>query len=372
MKILLLGDYSNVHWTLAEGLREIGHSVTVVSDGDSWKGYQRDISLKRTDTSHLSALKYVFRVVSEFRKFRGYDVVQLINPVFLQLKAERIYPFYRFLRRHNDSVFLGAFGMDHYWVKAGMDCRTFRYSDFNIGKQLRIDENENVTFINDWLYGQKGVLNKEIAQDCDGIISGLQEYECSYRPYFSEKLRYIPFPINTSLIVPQIKDAEKRRVRIFIGIQRARSHYKGTDIMLQAAEKVVAEYPDLCELIRVESVPYNEYQVLMDSSDILLDQLYSYTPAMNALLAMAKGLVVVGGGEPENYELLNETSLRPIINVVPTEDSVYCALKDLVLHREKIPILSKQSIEYIHKHHDYCKVAQQYITFWTGQISKKV
>lgn len=43
MKILLLGEYSNVHWTLAQGLRALGHSVTVVSDGDGWKNYPRDI-----------------------------------------------------------------------------------------------------------------------------------------------------------------------------------------------------------------------------------------------------------------------------------------------------------------------------------------
>lgn len=29
MKILLMGEYSNVHATLAEGLRKLGHEVTV-------------------------------------------------------------------------------------------------------------------------------------------------------------------------------------------------------------------------------------------------------------------------------------------------------------------------------------------------------
>ena len=47
MKILLLGEYSNVHATLAEGLRTIGHQVTVVSNGDFWKDYPRDIDMSR-------------------------------------------------------------------------------------------------------------------------------------------------------------------------------------------------------------------------------------------------------------------------------------------------------------------------------------
>ena len=47
MKILLLGEYSNVHNTLARGLRELGHTVTVVSNGDFWKNYPRDINVSR-------------------------------------------------------------------------------------------------------------------------------------------------------------------------------------------------------------------------------------------------------------------------------------------------------------------------------------
>lgn len=37
MKILLLGEFSNLHWTLAEGLRKLGHEVCVVSNGDRWE-----------------------------------------------------------------------------------------------------------------------------------------------------------------------------------------------------------------------------------------------------------------------------------------------------------------------------------------------
>jgi len=107
----------------------------------------------------------------------------------------------------------------------------------------------------------------------------------------------------------------------------------------------------------------------MNGSDVILDQLYSYTPAMNGLLGMAKGLVVVGGGEEENYEILNEKTLRPIINVLPDEDSVYQALRHLALHKELIPDLSNQSMEYIRKHHHYVKVARKYVDFWTARIS---
>jgi glycosyltransferase involved in cell wall biosynthesis len=103
---------------------------------------------------------------------------------------------------------------------------------------------------------------------------------------------------------------------------------------------------------------------MMDNSDVLLDQLYAYTPAMNALLAMSKGIVVVGGGEEENYEILHEDELRPIINVEPNYESVFQALEELVLHPEKMLQLKRQSVEYVAKHHDYVKVAKRYETLY--------
>jgi hypothetical protein len=134
--------------------------------------------------------------------------------------------------------------------------------------------------------------------------------------------------------------------------------------MLRALERLQQQYPHQCEIVKAESVPYEEYQHLMNSSDIILDQLYSYTPAMNALLAMSKGLILVGGGEPENYGIINETELRPIINVLPDEEDVFRQLEAIVLHPECIERLSRESRQYIERHHDHKKVAQQYIVFW--------
>lgn len=367
MKILLVGEYSNVHWTLAEGLRALGHNVTVVSDGDSWKGYLRDIDLRRRHLDSTSALRrfggtvrYLFDIARHWPSLRGFDVVQIINPVFLDLKAERIWPFYQYLRRHNGRVVLGAFGIDHYWVRVGMDCRTFRYSDFNFGSQLR-DYPFMHTMIDDWLHGPKGDLNRRIAEDADAIVTGLYEYHRCYLPFFRSKAHFIPFPINLSSVTPSIPYVAHSPLNFFIGIQRSRSSYKGTDIMLRALQRLRDDYPGQVEIVIAENVPFARYQELMNASHVLLDQLYSYTPAMNALLAMAKGIIVVGGGEEEQYALLGENQLRPIINVQPTEQDVYdqIALR-LLSGREDIVQLQRDSVEYIRRHHDHIKVARQY------------
>lgn len=373
MKILLLGEYSNVHNTLARGLRALGHEVVVASDGDGWKDYPRDVDLKRLSLGVASSVRYMLRLVRQFRTFKGYDVVQLINPVFIHLKAERIYRFYDYLRRHNRSVVLGAFGMDHYYVKACLDFHTFRYSDFNFGSAERHSE-ENDVFKCDWLHGEKGRLNRYVAADCDAIVSGLYEYDASYRnePALREKLHFIPFPVVSQAAVTCHLHEAGTPLRFFIGIQKSRSVYKGTDIMWHALQRVAKERPVGCVVRKAESVPFAQYVQMMNESEVILDQLYSYTPAMNALEAMSRGLVNVGGAEPENYEILHEEHLRPIINVLPDEEDVYRCLLELVDHREELfPRLQRESMEYIAKHHDYIVVARKYEQLYRSVLEKR-
>lgn len=375
MKILLMGEYSNVHATLAEGLRKLGHHVTVLSNGDFWKNYPRDIDLVRKP-GKLGGIMYMMKLYTNVHKLRGYDIVQLINPMFLELKAERIFPIYQYLRKHNKKIILGGFGMDYYWVSVCCKYKPLRYSDFNIGDELRTNA-DALKERKDWLGTEKGRLNQMIAEDCDGIITGLYEYWACYQPGFPQKTTFIPFPIKPKLITSgngnSYTNAENhqvipldipKKVKLFIGINKSRSEYKGTDIMLKAAQAIAKKYPDKAELRIAESIPFAEYVKMMNGSDAILDQLYSYTPSMNPLEAMARGIICIGGGEPENYEIIHEDKLRPIINVLPNYESVYQELEHLVLHPELVPLLKQQSIEYISKHHDYIKVAKRYEAFY--------
>lgn len=361
MRILLLGDYSNVHATLAEGFKALGHECVVASDGDGWKNYPRDIDLKR-EYGLQGNTSYLWRLTKALPKMRGYDVVQLINPMFLELKAERIQPIYRYLRRNNGKVVLGSFGMDYYWVHVNSYQRPLRYGDFNFGDQMRTDP-EAEFYRKEWISTPKEKLNRTIAEDCDGIVAELYEYWVTYQQ-FKDKMRFIPAPIKMPDKLAEGSFSKNGVVKIFVGINKLRSAYKGTDIMLRAAQAVREKYPDRLQLQVAEDVPFDQYQEMMNSSDAILDQLYSYTPAMNSLLAMSKGIINIGGGEPENYEILGEKKLRPIINVQPTFESCYEEIEKLVLHPESIPSLQQQSIAYVQKHHDYLKVAQQYIDFY--------
>ena len=335
MKILLFGEYSNLHATLATGLRELGHQVLVVSDGTRWRNYERDITLMRLGTSAMSGIGYIVKLLSILPRLRDFDIVQLINPDFVWMKSQRAEKVYRYLRRHNRKMLIGAFGIDWYWVDAGLNRKQFRYGDFYIGNHQRTDEPQVKAFVNEWVDTPKGDYCRRVMTDCDGIPACLYEY-----------IR------------------EKDPIRFFIGIDTRRSHFKGTDIMLQALQDIERKYPGRCSIVRAEHIPYDDYQAMMDGCDCILDQLYSYTPAMNALQAMSKGLVCIGGGEPENYDIIGENELRPIVNVEPTYESVFHELEQLILHPDRIPELKRQSIAYVKRHHDHLKVARMYEDYY--------
>ena len=86
---------------------------------------------------------------------------------------------------------------------------------------------------------------------------------------------------------------------------------------------------------------------------------------------MAQGLVVVGGAEPEYYALNARTSgsdctLRPIVNVLPNEESVFEGLEYLVQHRDEIARMRHDSWAFVKRYHDHVAVAKQYLEFWQG------
>jgi len=360
MRILLVGEYSSVHCTLAEGLRGLGHEVTIASNGDFWKDYPCDINLSRSNK-----LVFLWRLIKGLPKMRGYDVVQIINPMFMELKAEKLFSIYKYLRKHNGAMVLCAVGDDYYYPYVNRNMQPMRYSDYNDGTKKRSTKYSEAVY-NDWVGTTKEKLNKYIVRDCDAIVAGAYEYWLPYSivndkdnkgRVLREKLHLVPFPFK---LPKQIHPEPSEKVRVFIGISKKRSEYKGTDIMLKAAQDLMKVYPDRMELRKVEGLPYTEYCKTMDSSDILLDQLYSYGPGMNGLLALAKGIVTFTGGEPEHYGIMGENECRPIIAVQPNYSSVYHELEKLILHPERITELKEESRRYVTRNYDYRNIAKKY------------
>lgn len=372
MKILFVGDGSNYHNTLACALREMGHEAVVVSDGSRWMNTGRDVNLAR-HPGKLGAVRYVLDVLRLLPSMRGYDVVHIVNPIFIHLRPEKVRLVFDYLKRHNRHIFLSAIGTDYEYVRACYDGHTFRYSDYLIGDKVSpyMLSAESAGQDN-WRQPFMARHSQHVIDNIDGIMACLYEYYVAYANVAPEKLCYGGIPIDTRKIVPHIMEDEPAKVRFFLGIQRDRTLLKGTDRLLAALKRVYERHPDKCEMCVVENLPYDEYVARMKSSHVLLDQIYSYTPATNALIAMARGLVAVSGAEPEYYQLIGEQDNHPIINALPySDDELMNTLENVVKHRDRLPQLSRQSREFVEKHNDSRIVAQRHIDFWNKMTTEK-
>ena len=372
MKILFIGDASNFHNTLAHALRDMGHTCVVASDGSRWQKNDRDIDITRK-SGKLGAIGYMVDIIRKLPQMKNFDIVHFVSPHFFHLRPNKLIPFFKYIKKHNQHVFHSAISTDHQYVKTCYDGKTFRYSDYLIGEKTSpYMKSHEGKAQHQWLSSEVADYNEYFIKNIEGTIACLYEYYVSYKDIIPHKLGYAGIPIDTRSLKPNFIENEPDKVRFFIGIQKDRTILKGTDRLLDALKRVCEQYPNQCEMLVAENVPYKEYVKMMLSSHVILDQIYSYTPATNALIAMAQGLVAVSGAEPEFYDFIGETENKPIINISPMiENDIHNKLEWIIQNKHELPRLSRMSREFVVKHNDSHLVAQRHIDFWDKIISKK-
>ncbi len=361
-----------MHNCLAQQLRRMGHKATVASDGSRWMDTRRDIDLKRRP-GKLGTLRYLLDIQCALPQMTGYDIVEIASPIFLRLKPHRVAKVFDYLKAHNTRMVLSAMATDRVYYDACHDGHTFRYSDYMLGDQPSpyVGSGEYIAQQQDnWKQPFMREHNDHILAGIDGAVACLYEYYAAYKPVLGDRVAYAGIPIDTESLDFRPLEQAPDKVRLFIGIQRDRHVIKGTDRLLAVMKRIHDRYPDLTELEVVENLPYDEYTRRMRDSHVILDQLYSYTPGTNALLAMAQGLVAVSGAEPEYYELIGETDNKPIINVSPLiEGDIDHKLSWLVEHRDQLPQMARASRAFVEKHNAAPVVAQRYLDFWQSLIT---
>lgn len=368
LKILFMGDASNFHASLAAALREMGHCVTVVSHGSKWMDTRRDITLSR-QPGKTGAVKYLLDTIKLLPRLRGYDIVHLINPIFLELRPEKIRWVFDYLKRNNRHIYLSAIGTDYIYVQACKSGNVFKYSDYKIGNDpspYMLSQESKEHRQENWDLPVMKWYSDYVTPRFDGVMACLYEYYKAYEGVIPPgRLGYGGIPIEVRSVKPNLITQTPGKVKFFLGRHKGRTVLKGTDLLLDALRRTCDRYPGLCEMQVVENVPYNEYIELLSASHVILDQLYSYTPATNALLGMARGVVAVSGAEPEFYDFIGEHECRPIINVSPlVEGDIDHKLAWIVEHRDRLPELSRMSREFVEKHNDSRIVARRHIDFW--------
>lgn len=389
MKILLIGEASFLHNTLKKGLVERGHRVTTMSDGNGWHDAPRDIDLRRDGRwGKLGGLRVVWQLLRHLPQLCGNDVVQIHNYQFVPLMYSWNTLLLRFLKLTNRRVVKGCFGDD-----PQIFCRQAQgvpaYSDTYWSGQLQNADQHRDRIAEVVEHGAEASWRKTTRM-ADALVACLYEYWLDYNePPYAAKLHYIPLPMeceemvrwydgemvkcvgndtlspshpNDSQLPTNLTTSPPHPLTLLIGLQPKRDFMKGAMKIAAFVEEVARRHPGKVQIKYVEGVPYDEYMHLLAEADVLVDQLYSYTPSMNSLAAMARGTVVIGGGEEEYYEFIGEDTLRPIINVrpdVPDEENI-AAIERALFTDGMLERMAQESIQFVHKYHDYRLVAKQY------------
>lgn len=371
-KILLMGDYSNCHRSLATGLRRLGHDVTVASNGSRWMDTERDIDLSRQSKGKLGGAALWLRLCGPLRhRLEGYDIVAIHNPLMIEQRPKRCTAIFDRLKAKNGAIFLTAMGADINYIDACLDPDgPLPYNEWMVYGHPSPMQTEQPDLYSRWNNRALREHTRHVYDNIDGATSILYEYDAVLRRHLpSDRRAYIGLPIDTDALQPVELPERIDRVRFFLGRHAGRLAEKGTDLLEQAARAVVERDPQHAELVIVENKPYAEYLELLKSAHVVLDQIYSYTPATNALLAMAYGLNAVSGGEPEFYDFIGETDNRPVINAPTDYESLVDTLLDVVTHRNDIARRGRASREFVVKHNATEKVAARAIDFWNSRIN---
>lgn len=375
LKILLLGDYSNCQRSLATGLRRLGHDVTLISGGSNWQNCERDIDLSRRP-GKINGIMFFMKMMTTFhRHLKGYDIVSVNDPNFVSLRPSLTVHIFDRLRKDNGAVFLNAMSTDLPYLDMleAKDC-PLSYSEWFVdGQPSRLLQSEaGRKEWQAWHTRELENYHRYFYDNIDGAVSVLYEYHLALRRRLpAEKTAYGGIAIDTDRFSPVDMPENIDRVRLFLGRDRKRMLMKGSDLLEQAASEVIRRHPDKAELIIVENRPFDEFVTLLKSAHVVLDQIYSYTPATTALMAMSYGIPVVSGGEKEFYDFISEHDNRPVVNAPLTVPELVRIIEDLVLHPEVLAERGRQSRLFVEKHNDSVIVAQRYIDFWTYRLEQK-
>ncbi|TRX32432.1 glycosyltransferase family 4 protein [Flavobacterium sp. ZT3R18] len=376
MRILFVGEYSRLHNSLKEGLITLGHTVTIIANGDGFKNYPVDLSTKarwsesklgniprqiifRLTNFDISKIEHGIRFYLHLNECKNFDVVQLINESPIQTLPFMERFLLKKIFKRNKKTYLLCCGVD-YTIAKYMIQKTPRYSIMNpyFENPKLIPE---YRYILDYLKPSKQKTHQLVYNNIKGVIASDLDY---YLPLLNHPkfLGLVPNPISIK-DKNHLKTENNSPIIIFLGINRGTYNKKGIQYFEKALNIIEHQFPSKVKIITVEDIPYQEYITLYDQAHILLDQVYAYDQGYNALEAMAKGKVVFTGAESEFMERYNLTE-RVAINALPDTNYLVNKLSFLIENPEEITAIGKRARAFIEKEHDYIKIAERYLEVW--------
>jgi glycosyltransferase involved in cell wall biosynthesis len=378
MKILLVGEFSRLHNSLKEGLLGLGHEVILVNNGDGFKNFPADISIRaaffksklgniprqfwfRVFKYDLALLEHGIRFWWISKRLKNFDVVQLINESPIQTVSKLELFLLKRIFKQNEKVFLMCCGIDYMTVSHMLQQKD-RYSVMNPYFDNIPAAKKQYDYFFDFLTKSHQKIHQFLYKNIRGVIASDLDYVAPL--IGNEKyLGMVANPINVDKIEPS-KTTISGKISIFLGINTGNSYTKGVSFFEKALVIIQEKYTNLVEIKLTKDIPYSDYQKHFEKAHIILDQVYGFDQGFNALEAMSNGKVVFTGAEIEFLNHYNLEEDEVAINALPDVDYLVEKLSYLIENPSEINRIGKNAIQFINKEHHYDTQAEKYVQVW--------
>ncbi|MEN9862346.1 MAG: hypothetical protein RLZZ601_110 [Pseudomonadota bacterium] len=359
-KILLLGEFSNLHNMLSTSLHEYGIDSFVVGSPNGFRGLKADLSLSSSLPGVFGRAHTAIKPIVNINKLLDYDVVQaityeqfhpIINDSMLKL-ISRFSERFCSLSTGCDSYLNSYLSSDHPYSSICPDCLQFDQKR----SECRTRELNSVNS-QELLYGLSSVI----------IPMQIEYRESILRTQFGSKVSHVhrlPFS------KPRITNALSRRsqrngtpLKVAHGLNRY--GFKGTRIVEDAIKLIHAEKIKGIELTILPRMPLDKYLSVISEFDAVVDQLYFESYGYNALYAMSMGLPVIGSVTDRALAEIGVLT-NPFVFSPPDTRGLVEVLIQLRDSRAILELHSQMGIEFVDTVHSPDETVPQFLSTWAS------
>jgi hypothetical protein len=357
LKILLIGEASGVHYNLKRGLLDLGHDVKHMILYGASQGRSYDGSFSPVGAGVVGGVKRNLLPLIMAGRLDNYDAINFVNTITAVHGQHTKYLDLPILRNKSKVLSYYSVGCDQLGLvrRSTRDlpyspCSTCLSSGESLGRDC---ENKLNPIYEKSVERAKKYLSV--------AASGMIEYDHVSDFFKDKKFSRIPLPVDVERIN---YNPAKNSKKILIAHTPTRRGFKGTSIVLEAMEILKSQRDDF-EFIVVENLTYQDYVAVMQTVDIVIDQVYSQSPGMNALEMIAAGKIVFTGATDLGMSYFGFMENFPGFDASP--DPVQLA-KSISLTLDKKNMFSQWSEsgrEYINCNHNCLTVAEQFVSLWS-------
>jgi hypothetical protein len=200
------------------------------------------------------------------------------------------------------------------------------------------------------------LLNKYF--DC--VVSTMVEYS-HVESLFRKPVARIGLPVDVSEV--PWRPSGKRSGPVKILHTPSRGGFKGTAVVLEAIERLKLMRTDF-EFHVVSGLPFQKYIEVVGEADVIVDQVWSQSPGMNALWLLAMGKIVFSGNTDLAKQYQPHAGESPIFDASPNPHELAAGLSEAISQQHRFSELADRGHAYVSRHHGHMKIAGDYVALW--------